>query len=149
MKKWSAVLALAAILISCSKVSEKAGETIDSGAQKVGKTATDIVNSIDKGISQSTALDIELSDQLKRSGLSSGKYYVRENTAGRENTVSLYLISNRDFKGTLHARLFDKKGVEMGRIEKDFTQRKGQAAYCDFVFDDKIDIESQGKLSID
>ena len=139
----------ALVAFSCGKVSEKAGETIGSGAQKVGKTATDIVNSIDKGISESAGLTITLSDRLRKEGLSFGKYYIRENNEGKDNTISLYLISDKDFNGPLQVRLYDKKGVEMGRLEKPFQQKAGAASYADFVFDDNIEIENQSTVTIE
>jgi hypothetical protein len=149
MKSTQAIVLAAILAVSCGKVSEKAGETIDSGAQKVGKTATDIVNSIDKGISESAGLTITLSDRLRSDGLSFGKYYIRENSEGKDNTLSLYLISDKEFDGTLHVRLYDKKHVEMGRLDKRFQQKAGAASYCDFVFDDNIEIENQSKVTIE
>jgi hypothetical protein len=148
MKKLLFVIAIFTVF-SCSKVKDKAGETIDSGAQVVGKTATDIVNNIDKGISEGMALNIQMSDALKKAGLSFGKYYVRNDSLGNENTISMYLITDKELDADLHLKLFDKKGVEMGRTEKHISQKKGQAAYHDFVFDEKIEFESKSKLIIE
>lgn len=161
MKKM--VFALAAVVfgfLSCERVKEKAndaidagaekvGSAIDSGAQAVGKTATDVVNNIDIGITKSSKVDIQLSDELKKSGLSFGKYYVRNDQDGNENTLSLYLISDQNIDRELSAKLFDKKGVEMGRTKLRLKQAKGDAAYRDFVFDPKISFEYQSKLVIE
>ena len=134
---------------SCEQVKNKAGETIDAGAKSVGKTATDIVNSIDKGITEATAIDIEVSETLKKKGFSFGKYYVRKDAAGNENTLSLYIITESDFSQNLRLKLYDKKGVEMGRLQKNITQKSGDAKYHEFVFDDNIAFENKSKLTIE
>jgi len=160
MKNVVLALAIVLALVSCERVKEKANDAIDSGAQKVesvidsgaqavGKTATDVVNSIDKGITKSSKLNITLSDDLKNSGLSSGKYYFRNGAEGNENVVSLYLITDKPIDRELHAKLFDKKGVEMGRAKLSIKQKPGDAAYHDFVFDPKIVFEYQSKLVIE
>lgn len=136
-------------LFSCENVKEKASGAIDSGAQAVGRTASDVVNNIDKGITESSSLHIELSESLKKEGLSFGKYYFSHDKEGHENIISLYLITDQDFTRDLSLKLFDKKGVEMGRTSLKISQKKGQAAYHDFVFDPKIRFEYQGKLIIE
>ena len=134
---------------SCEQVKNKAGETIDASAKSVGKTATDIVNSIDKGISEATAINIEVSEELKNKGFSYGKYYIRKNESGNENTLALYIITESDFSQNLRLKLYDKKGVEMGRLQKIITQKKGDAQYHEFVFDDNIAFENKSKLTIE
>ena len=134
---------------SCEQVKNKAGETIDAGAKSVGKTATDIVNSIDKGITEATAIDIQVSESLKNKGFSFGKYYIRKDTSGNENTLSLYIITESNFSQNLRLKLYDKKGVEMGRLQKIITQKKGDAKYHEFVFDDNIAFENKSKLTIE
>ena len=148
MKRIVFLLAVA-VLFSCERVKEKASGAIDSGAQAVGRTASDVVNNIDKGIMESAALNIELSESLKKEGLSFGKYYFSHDKEGHENILSLYLITDQDFNRDLSLKLFDKKGVEMGRTSLKISQMKGQAAYHDFVFDPKIRFEYQGKLTIE
>ena len=160
MKKIVLAFAFVLAFASCERVKQKANDAIDSGAQKVesaidsgaqvvGETATDVVNSIDKGITKSSKLDIQLSDALKKSGLSFGKYYFSNGVEGKENVLSLYLITEQNTDRELRATLFDKKGVEMGRTKVKITQKAGDAAYHDFVFDPKISFEYQGKMTIE
>jgi len=134
---------------SCEQVKNKAGETIDAGAKTVGKTATDIVNSIDKGITEAKAINIEVSESLQNKGFSFGKYYIRKDTAGNENTLSLYIITESDFSQNLRLKLYDKKGVEMGRLQKTIVQKKGDAKYHEFVFDENVAFENKSKLTIE
>lgn len=147
-------------IASCQHIEDKAnkaidsgkqavGKAIDSGAQAVGKTATDVVNNIDIGITKSSKVDIQLSDQLKKSGLSVGKYYFRKDKDGNENILSIYLISDQNIDRTLSAKLFDKNNLEMGRSRLRIKQPKGDAAYHDFVFDPKISFEYQSKLIVE
>ena len=149
MRKILSVIIVAFALNSCEKVKDKAGSAIDSGAQAVGRTASDVVNNIDKGISESAKIDIQLSDDLKKNGLSFGKYYFRSGNEGNQNILSLYLISDQNVDRKLSAKLYDKKGVEMGRAKLAVKQQKGDAKYHDFVFDPKIIFEYQSKLVIE
>jgi hypothetical protein len=149
MKKIFLAALVIVIALSCERVKEKAGSAIDSGAQAVGKTASDVANNIEKGISEGAKIDIQLSEDLKKQGLSFGKYYVRNDEAGNENILSLYLISDNDIDAELQAKLFDKKDVEMGRTAVKIKQKKDGAAYYDFVFDPKISFEYQSKLIIE
>jgi hypothetical protein len=150
MMRTIAALLLAFIsFCSCDRVSDTTKEKINSGAETVGKTATDAVNSIGKGISRGAALEIVISDALTKKGVSFGKYYLSRNKSGNKNTVSLYLISDQSINTKLKLKLYDKQGVEMGRLEKTIKQDAGQAGYHDFVFDDRISIENKSKITID
>jgi len=160
MKKAFVGLLSVILVVSCQHIEDKAnkaidsgaqavGNAIDSGAQAVGKTATDVVNNIDIGITKSSKVDIRLSEDLKKSGLSSGKYYVRKDDEGNENVLSVYLISDKNIERQLSAKLFDKNEVEMGRAKLMLKQAKGDAGYHDFVFDPKISFEYQSKLVIE
>lgn len=136
-------------MFSCERLKDSATGAVNSGAQAVGKTASDVVNNIEKGISESAAVEVVFSKSLKDAGLSSGKYYIRSNEEGNENTISLYLISEKKIDREVRAKLFDKKGVEMGRTRTTIAIAEGEAGYYDFVFDPKIRIEFQSKLIIE
>ena len=150
MRKKIIILILIAFgALSCDRVSDRTKEKLDSGAESVGKTATDIVNSIDKGITTGAAVNIQISEPLKEKGLSAGKYYLSKNQEGNKNKISLYLITDQAINAKLKLKLFDKKGVEMGRLQKTIKQGEGEAGYHDFVFDDRISIENKSKITID
>jgi hypothetical protein len=149
MKKIVLISAFAMAFLSCERVKDTASGAVKSGAQVVGRTASDVVNNIDKGISESSAVHIKLSDDLKKNGLTYGKSYFRKDSTGAENIISLYLITDQDIDRELNAKLFDKNGVEMGRAKLRVNQKKGDAAYHDFVFDPKITFEYQSKLIIE
>ena len=148
MKLLLAIVAVFAAL-SCEKVKETATGAVNTGAQAVGRTASDVVNNIDRGISESLSIDIQFSDELKRAGLTSGKYYTNTDASGNENIISIYLISSADIDRALFAKLYDKKGLEMGRTKVRVKQAKGDAGYHDFIFDPKIRFEYQSKLIIE
>ena len=149
MKKIVLLSALVMAIVACERVKDTASGAVNSGAQAVGRTASDVVNNIDKGISESAKIDIRLSEDLNKNGLTFGKYYFRNGAEGNENVLSLYLISDQDIDRELYAKLFDKNGVEMGRAKLKIQQGKGDAAYYDFVFDPKIFFEYQSKLIIE
>ena len=146
--KWSGLL-LIPIAFSCNRVADKAKEKIDSGAETVGRTTSDVVTSFGKGISDANKVAIALSAELQQSGLSFGKYYITENDKGRENTISIYFIADKDIDTPVHLKLFDKSGVEMGRLQQNIKLAKGAAAYYKFVFDEQVEFELKSKITID
>ncbi len=149
MMRFSLIIILSIFFCSCDRVSDSAKEKIDAGAVTVGKTATDIVNSIDKGISSGSAITFAVSEDLAAAGLSTGKYYLRENDKGHDNIISIYIITDKDFNKNLRLKLFDKKGVEMGRVSRQVKQGAGMAGYHDFVFDERISFEDKSKITIE
>ncbi|MDI1256846.1 MAG: hypothetical protein PSV16_12190 [Flavobacterium sp.] len=140
---------LISISFSCNRVADKAKEKIDSGAETVGRTTSDVVTSFGKGISDANKVTIALSAELKEKGLSFGKYYLSQNTLGKENTISIYFIADKNIDQPVHLKLFDKSGVEMGRLQQNIKLIQGTAAYYEFVFDAHVEFELKSKITID
>ena len=134
---------------SCNRVADKAKEKIDSGAETVGRTTSDVVTSFGKGISDANKVSIALSSELKQKGLRFGKYYISQNEEGKENTISIYFIADKNFDQPVALKLFDKSGVEMGRLQQNVKLAQGAAAYYEFVFDAHVEFELKSKITID
>ena len=150
MKKILLLLVLITLLTSCNRAKEKAKETINQTGETVGKSATEFFDGVADGVEKTLECEISLSNSLIEKGLQTGKYEIKNDVnQENDNILVLYLIFNKDFKQTLYLKAFDKKNVEIGRSKLEITGKKGDADYFEFQFNDKTDIESKSKISIE
>lgn len=132
MKKTTAFILAVLFLTSCH-----------STGKKVGETGTEIVTSIKEGIDKNLECTLELSPALQNKGLKTGKFIISH------NTLSVYFIFGTDLKDTVMARISDKYGQEYGRATQVIAGKKNEAAFFDFVFDKRTDIEHKSKIIIE
>ena len=148
--KISVILSIAILLASCSDMKEKTKETLNEGGEIVGKTATEIVEGIKTGVDKTLECDIEVSQQLIDKGIKTGKFSIEnDSTGGSNNVLIIYLIFEKDFKGSLTAKVLDKKGLECGRSKLTITAKAGNAGFFDFKFDKRTYIEVKSKIVVE
>lgn len=146
MKK---LISLMTLLTICTFSCNRANDTINKGGEVVGKTATEFIEGVSEGIDRSLECEINLSEDLIAQGLSTGKFSIEDSEeGGSDNMLVLYIIFDKDFEGELFARAFDKKGLEVGRAKTNVKGKAGDAAYFDFTFDQRTDIEVRSKIEI-
>ncbi|MEY8848769.1 hypothetical protein AB9K26_08135 [Psychroserpens sp. XS_ASV72] len=134
---------------SCNRIKNKTKETINKGGETVGKSATEFIEGIGEGIEKTLALKIEISEDLKTKGISTGKYYVENSNGGNDNLLTVYIIFEKDFSDTLFVKAYDKEKLEVGRISKEINGKKGEALYIDFEFDKRTILESKGIIQFE
>ena len=134
------------LLTSCGgEVADKAKETLNKGGEVVGETATEVL----EGMDQTLECELVIADDLKKNGVSIGKFeVVSDSTGGSNNVLTAYLIFNQDFSDTLYAKAFDKNQVEIGRAKVLVTVKAGDAGYYDFKFDPRTYIEVKSRIEI-
>ena len=130
---------------SSSGVKEKINKVGDVTGQVVGEFAT----GISKGVEKSLNANVSLSENLKKQGLSLGKITFGNDSSGVDDVLTVYMIFARDFKGYVTAKAFEQGGLEIGRAKKDVTGKKDDAAYFEFRFDKRTNIDSKNKLTVD
>lgn len=138
------------LLASCGgEVTDKAKETLNKGGEVVGETATEVLEGIKEGMDQTLECELVIADDLKKKGVSNGKFeVVSDSTGGKNNVLTAYLIFNQDFSDTLYAKAFDKSRVEIGRAKVPVTAKAGDAGYYDFKFDPRTYIEVKSRIEI-
>ncbi|VXC14720.1 conserved hypothetical protein [Flavobacterium sp. 9AF] len=138
------------LLHSCNNVKEKTKETINKTGETVGKSATEFFDGVSDGVKKTLDCEITLSQDLIKKGLQTGKYEIKsKSNDDNDNTLILYLIFNDNFKQTLNLKAFDKENIEIGRSNLEVSGKKGSAEYFEFYFNDKTDIESKSKITIE
>ncbi len=150
--KWysTVIVSVLIIILSCSRIKSKTKETLNKGGEIVGKTATEFVEGVTEGVERTLDCCIVISDDLIYRGVSTGKYYIENSHSnGNCNKLTLYIISEKDFKGRLLAKVYDKKKLECGRKYVNVSFNAGEAKYVDFVFDKRTSIEMRSRITIE
>ncbi|MDR0874042.1 MAG: hypothetical protein LBN27_11350 [Prevotellaceae bacterium] len=143
MKQKILLLIFLLAAVSCGKVVNKGGET-------VGKTATEFFEGVSEGVDKTLQCELNLSQELQDKGVKTGKYSIDKlPEGGKNNLLILYLIFDKDFKSTVTAKVFDKKGLEIGRAKLDIESKAGNAGYYDFAFDKRTYIEVKSKIVLE
>ncbi|MBL4652757.1 MAG: hypothetical protein JKY53_07805 [Flavobacteriales bacterium] len=150
MNKTYILLSLLSILtISCDTVKKKTKDTINKSGEVVGKTATEFFEGISEGVDRTLQCSIELSQNIVSKGLKTGKFSIESDSIGTNNRLTLYLIFDENFNDSLLVKVFDKKGLEIGRTKMNVAGKKGDANYFDFIFDKRTYIEVKSKVTIE
>jgi len=158
MRKFVLAAALLAVMVSC-KDEEKAKDAIDQHAKeiedKAGSAIDSTVESIKHGvedakeeINASLQPDVILNENLKAKGISIGKFTVENDKKGTDNKLVIYIITEKDFNGTLTFKVLDKKGIESGRQAFKLTAKAGEAGYKEVVFDERTNIQNSYTIEI-
>ena len=149
MKQIISILTVLLLLVSCGKVKEKAKETINKGGEAVGKTATEFFEGVSEGVDKTLQCELSLSQSLIDKGLKTGKFAIENAEGGRNNQLTIYLIFEKDFESTVTAKVFDKKGLELGRTKVDIGGKSNESGYFDFTFDKRTYIEVRSKIAFE
>ena len=67
---------------------------------------------------------------------------------GTDNKLVIYIITEKDFNGTLTFKVLDKKGVESGRQALKLTAKAGEAGYKEVIFDERTNIQNSYTIEI-
>lgn len=140
-----AFLLLLFFVCSCSQVKEKVKE----GAHKAGEAGGTVLKEVSSGVSQAFDISIELNSTLQEAGISLGKSTLSSSANASDNILNLYVIFNKDFTGTIMVKVFDNKGLEMGRVKTNLTGKKDEARYIPINFDARTNIDSDSKVKIE
>jgi len=150
MNKIILLMLVSILFTSCSLISDKTKEKINEGGETVGKTASEFIEGISEGVDKSLECEISLSQNLKDIGISSGKFYIVDDSLGGQNNVlTIYLIFEKDFSKEISVKVFDKVGLEMGRTKLLLDAKAQDAKYYDFKFDSRTNIEVKSKIVIE
>ena len=144
------ILVMAAVCCgSCNQLKDKTKQAINKTGETVGKGASEFFNGVAEGVHQTFQCRVELADSLSVAGLGFGKLKIAGEPGANDNILTVYLIFNNDFSRELSVKVFDESGNEYGRTRLQVDGKKGTAAYADFVFDKRVEIENNSVFRIE
>ncbi|WP_018344869.1 hypothetical protein [Cytophaga aurantiaca] len=144
-KRFIPILAL--FIFSCSTDTVKEG--INTVGNVAGQTAGEFIEGAAKGVEKAFDVKVTLTEELKKQGLDLGKTYITSDSAATDNLLMVYVIFNKDYSGTLKAKVFDDKQLEMGRASAEVNAKKDQAMFVEFHFDKRTNIDSKNVLTVE
>ena len=147
MKNYLLLVLIAVGVSSCSSDSIK--EKINKAGDVAGQTAGEFIEGASKGVKKAFDVKLKLDANLSEQGISLGKCTVSSDSLGVDNLLLTYVIFNKDFKGTLTAKLLDENGLEMGRSKASVSSTAGNAGFIEFHFDKNTHIGSKSVLQLD
>ena len=137
----------ALLLAACS--TETIKEKINKAGDVAGQTAGEFIEGASKGVQKAFDVEVQPAVMLKEKGLAFGKASIVSDSVGTDNLLLLYVIYNQDFEGTLTAKVFEAQDLEMGRARAAVSGKKGEAAFVEFHFDKRTDVDSKNKLTVE
>lgn len=143
------LLILILVASSCNWAKDKTKETVNKTGEVVGKAGSEFVDGLSKGIERTFQNEVVLSERLKTLGLKPGKILILGSDSTTDNILSVYLIFEKDFDSPVTIKVISPEGQEYGRKTEHIKGKKDEAAYVDFVFDKRTNIDGKGKLHID
>lgn len=146
-KFFSISLVFALFLFSCSSNAVK--EKINEAGDIAGQTAGEFAKGLGNGVTKAFDVQIRLPPPLLLKGLKLGKNTISSDSLGTDNLLSAYFIFEKDFSEKLTAKVFDNKGQEMGRVTALVEGKANEAKFIDFRFDERTNIDSDCKITIE
>ena len=134
---------------SCDRVQNKAKKSINKSGETVGKVTTEFFEGVSEGFDKTLQCEMTLSETLKEAGLKTGKFSVENTDGGKNNRFTVYFIFDKDFNASVTAKVFDKNGLETGRVKTNIEGKADDAAYFEFDFDKRTYIEAKSKITLD
>jgi hypothetical protein len=124
---------------------EEGNEKLGEASEKVGESTATIVKKVKSGIEKVSKINIDISENLKNKGISTGKVELGSKQ-GRHNMLSIYMIFEKKVNRNITLKVTDSQGLEIGRTKTLVNAAAGDAKYFDFVFDKRTNIDRDNKI---
>lgn len=146
MKNFLLILIL--ILTSCSQIEKDTKKIIHASGKKVGSTITEFSKGVAEGIQEGLAYNVNLSQELKETGISSGEVKVLSDSIGTDNKLSVYFSFENNFSDEIFAVIHNPQSKEIGRSSTIVSAQRGDAFYVDFVFPIETNIDLNSEITL-
>jgi hypothetical protein len=150
--QYAVVCMIAFATAGCDRCTHAVKQGINKTGQVVGSTAAEAGKGIYEGAAKEFECTVDVSDNLKKQGLSIGKFEKTADSAyksGNYNVLHVYIITDKDIDAILMARVLDHNHKEYGRTRIHLTGKAGNALWVDFIFDRRTDFENNSVFVIE
>jgi hypothetical protein len=128
--------------------SSNVNDKIHNASEKAGKAVSEIAKGVSQGVSSSFEVHITKLDSNALRNIELGKITLKSRE-GTDNMLSIYFIFKKDVARKLVIKVYDSKGLEMGRSSQLVKGKKDEAGFIDFIFDKRTNIDSDSKITIE
>ncbi len=123
-------------------------EKIQNASEKAGQAVSEMAKGVSKGVKSSFEIHISKTDSNSLKAIDFGKIELKSKD-GTDNMLSIYFIFKKDFSRKLLIKVYDNKGLEMGRSSQVVKGKKDEAGFIDFIFDKRTNIDNDSKITIE
>lgn len=150
-KLFATVLILSIFLVSCNgeTVKTKAENTVTNTGKLLGRGSAKFFKGVREGVDKTLNCQIELSENLKNQGISTGKFFISQSKGASDNVLTVYLLFEKKINRKVSIRVYDRKGREYGRTSTIVEGKAGDAGYIDFVFNPRSEIEAKSRFTLE
>jgi len=134
------------VLVACGGAD--VNEKIQKASEKAGQAVSEVAKGVSKGVKSSFEIHISKIDSTALKAIDFGKIDLKSKD-GTDNMLSIYLIFKQDFSRRLLIKVYDNKGLEMGRSSQLVKGKKDEAGFIDFIFDKRTNIDNDSKITIE
>jgi hypothetical protein len=136
---------------ACTRVKNTAKDVVNGTGELVGQTAAEFADGVSDGVMQTFDCNLQTAKSLTAKGIKTGKFGIAADSAAHENNkLSVYIVFESDFEGTILSKVMDKDSKEYGRAKsKEIKAKKDDAFNVDFVFNTQGGIESKSKIILE
>jgi hypothetical protein len=145
------IVILFIFLASCDSetVKTKAKNTITNTGKSLGRGTSQFFKGVREGVDKTLNCQIELSENLKTEGVSTGKFFINQSKGASDNVLTVYLLFEKNFNRKVSTKVYDRKGREYGRSSTIVEGKAGDAGYFDFVYNSRTEIEAKSKFTLE
>ena len=111
-------------------------EASASVSEGVGEVVKGTNSGLDKSLNTAHVIPVDSAAFAKVLSIGRTEKFFSENE--KTKRVTIYLISNKPYKGKLKLKAFDANKTEIGRSTVDVVLQEDDAQYFDFKFDSRI-----------
>ncbi|MFM8727926.1 MAG: hypothetical protein ACKON9_22695 [Planctomycetaceae bacterium] len=130
------LLLLSLILPGCSGEGNARPGSI---GQTIGQNVTEFAQGVGTGVDKQLQVDIELSPDLTKAGLSHTIAKQKTSIDDPQKAISIYLLSANAIKCTLIAKAYNADDQEIGRATSEVEFAEDDAQYIAFTFPAEMD----------
>lgn len=143
------LVAITLAAVACHRVKEG----VKDAANTTGDAAGEVVGEFSKGVADGAEKAFEVTPEYTKAftdkGLKAGDVKLRSDSNATDNVLNIYIIFEKDFKGSVLAKASNSKGLEMGRASANIAGKKGEAKYVEFKFDKLTNIDADSKIVVE
>ncbi len=121
-------------LIGCSEEGDA-----EALGQSLGESVTEFAQGVGGGVDTQLKIDVELSDAIKKRGVTTTVAKQIARLDSPEKSISVYFITTNAISATFQARAYDKDDKEIGRATADVKFAADDAQYIEFQFPREMD----------
>ncbi len=135
MKHLTIIALTAALLAGCGKKNDSIAKQV---GEAIGQQATDFAKGVGKGIDQKMMVQVSMTPQVQRLGLTNT--IAKSLGIGSTNGIAVYFIASQHVSNTLVARALNADGIEVGRARTQVVMQRDDAGYVTFSFEEQMDM---------